>query len=125
MPRKLSLLSRLDSPVKITAAIFALVVSAVGTGWGVKVGLDFHYASAADLRRQESQVLKNEAATKDKFDSLQQFLSRRDLRDLKRERGELERARETRGLSGYEKGRFKEIVDEIETLQKELKPEKK
>lgn len=114
MPRKLSIISRLDSPMKITAAIFALVVSAVGTGWGVKVGLDFHYASAAEMR-------KNEAGTKEKFDSLQNFLSKKDLRELKKERGELERAKETRGLSEYEKGRLKEIVDEIVALEGDLK----
>jgi len=114
MPRKLSLFKRLDSPVKIIAAIFMLLVSAVGTGWGVKVGLDLHYASAAEMR-------KNEAETKEKFNSLQQFLSKRDLRDLKKERGELERAKETRGLSEYEKKRLPEIIGEIEALDKDLK----
>lgn len=112
--KKSGWLARLDSPVKITAAIFALVVSAVGTGWGVKVGLDFHYASAAEVR-------KNEAETKEKFNSLQQFLSKKDLRDLKKERGELERAKETRGLSEYEKGRLPEIVDDIGALEQDLK----
>ena len=111
MPRKLSLLSRLDSPVKITAAIFALMLAVWGAGWGGKAVLDTNYAGAADTRQ--------------KFDSLQLFLSKKDLRDLKRERGELERAKETRGLSGYEKGRIKEINDEIETLEKELKPARK
>jgi len=118
MTKKPSLFTRLDSPVKVTAAIFALVVSAVGTGLGVKIGLDFHYASAAEVR-------KNESETKQKFDSLQRFLSKKDLRELKRERGEVERAKETRGLSGYEKGRLKEINDEIEALDKELNPVKK
>lgn len=103
--------SGLDTPVKIVAAIFMLVVSAVGTGWGVKVGLDTTYAGAADTRQ--------------KFDSLQQFLTKKDLRDLKRERGVLEREQEAGGLSKYEKGRLKEIIDEIGALEKEVNPGKK
>ena len=114
MPRKLSLLSRLDSPVKIMAAIFALVVSAIGTGWGVKVGLDFHYASAAEVR-------KNEAETQKKFDKFELFLSRKDLRDLKKELGELERQKESGRLNSYDKKRYDEIKDDIGTLQQQLK----
>jgi guanylate kinase len=101
------LLSRLDTPVKIVAAIFALIVTVLGAGWSGKAVLDTTYAGAAQVQQ--------------KFDSLQLFLSKRDLRDLKRERGELERAKETRGLSEYEKGRLKEIKDEIEDLEKQLK----
>lgn len=107
MPRARSLLSRLDTPVKIVAAIFALIVTVLGAGWSGKAVLDTTYAGAAQVQQ--------------KFDSLQLFLSKRDLRDLKRERGELERAKETRGLSEYEKGRLKEIKDEIEDLEKQLK----
>lgn len=79
----------------------------VGSLWGGKLVLDTTYAGAAE--------------TKQKFDSLQHFLSKKDLRELKKERGELERAKEKGGLSEYEKGRLKEIVDEIEALETDLK----
>lgn len=79
----------------------------VGSLWGGKVILDTTYAGAAD--------------TSKKFDSLQQYLSKRDLRDLKKERGELERAKETRGLSAYEKKRLEEIIEEIKALEGDLK----
>jgi cytidylate kinase len=111
MPRTRSLLSRLDSPVKIMAAIFGLIVAVLGAGWSGKAVLDATYASAANTQR--------------KFDSLELSLSKRDLRDLKKQRGELERAKETRGLSQYEKGRLKEINDDIESLENDLKPQKK
>lgn len=83
----------------------------VGSLWGGKAVLDSSYAGAAETRQ--------------KFDSLELFLRKKDLRDLKRERGELERIKETMGLSGYEKGRLKEIVDEIKALEHELNPGKK
>jgi len=118
MTKKPSLFTRLDTPVKVTAAIVALVVSLLGTGWGVKVGLDFHYASAAEVR-------KIEAETKEKFDSLQRFLSKKDLRDMKKELGELERQKESGRLNSYDKKRYDEIKDDIGTLEKELNPSKK
>ena len=79
----------------------------VGSLWGGKLILDSSYAGAGETNK--------------KFDSLQLYLSKRDVRDLKKERGELEYAKETRGLSGYEKKRLEEIVEEIKALEGDLK----
>jgi hypothetical protein len=118
MSRARSLLSRLDSPIKIVAAIFGLIVMVLSAGWSGKAVLDATYAGAAQMK-------KHEAETQQKFESLELSLSKRDLRDLKKHRGELERAKETRGLSEYERGRLKEINDDIDALENELKPQKK
>jgi len=96
------------------AALFALVVSVLTTGWGGKAVLDFHYASAAEVR-------KNEAETQKKFDKFELFLLRKDLRDLKKDRGELERQKELGKLNSYDKKRYDEIKDDIGTLEKDLK----
>jgi len=79
----------------------------IGSLWGGKLVLDTTYAGAAD--------------TSKKFDSLQLFLLKKDLRELKKERGELEQEKEHRSLTKYEKTRLKELDEEITGLERDVK----
>lgn len=108
-------LTRLAPDLKRIQVIIGITIAIVGGTWGAYWAFESKYARAVDLRSHEAKEQRQ-------IDGTRALILNFDLRDLRRERGQLLRQKSMSGrLTPYEQQRLEEINQDILKLEDRIR----